>query len=243
MTYLELSYILVGMFETMKTPDDAKRRTRDPEATRECLLHCAFQEIYEKGYAGASLDHILANSGVTKGALYHHFGSKADLAHAVIDEVIRPFLIDRWIRPLSESDDPISALETTLTGVMSALTDQEMACGCPLNNLAQELANSKDSAFREHLARVFDQWRGGIAQALERGKGAGTVRQDVDASGIAAFIVASFEGMATTAKSSRDRELAGAVTRVLVTFLRTLRPQGATPVPDEHAPTMTPTAA
>ena len=52
-------------------------RTRDPEGTRAILVESAFREIHAHGYAGASLDRILANSGVTKGALYHHFKSKA----------------------------------------------------------------------------------------------------------------------------------------------------------------------
>lgn len=212
------------MFETMKTQEAAKRRTRDPAATRECLLHCAFQEIYENGYAGASLDRILANSGVTKGALYHHFGSKSDLAHAVIDEVIRPFVVDRWLTPLAKSDDPVTTIRTTLEGVLSELTDQELECGCPLNNLAQELANADDDSFREHLDRVFQQWRGGIADAFERGKAVGTIREDVDPSSVAAFVVATFGGTANTVKSSRDRVLGGAVVRVLADFLETLRP-------------------
>ena len=70
----------------------------------------AFDEIYEKGYAGASLDEILADSGVTKGALYHHFGSKAELGVAIIDEVILPFALRQWVEPLRGTDDPITAL-------------------------------------------------------------------------------------------------------------------------------------
>ncbi|MCH8053235.1 MAG: 2-C-methyl-D-erythritol 2,4-cyclodiphosphate synthase [Planctomycetes bacterium] len=69
--------------ETTKHP--TLGRTRDPEGTRALLVENAFREIHAHGYAGASLDRILANSGVTKGALYHHFKSKADLLHAVID--------------------------------------------------------------------------------------------------------------------------------------------------------------
>ncbi|MEE9207391.1 MAG: TetR/AcrR family transcriptional regulator [Gemmatimonadota bacterium] len=209
-----------------KTQESAKGRTRDPEATRECLLHCAFQEIYEHGYAGASLDRILAHSGVTKGALYHHFGSKAELANAVIDEVIRPLVMERWADPIAESDDPITALREHLTEVMADFTDQEMACGCPLNNLVQELANAAEG-FREHLARVYDEWRAGLAVAFARGKAAGNVRQDVDPAAAAAFIVASVEGLATTMKSSRDREVTGSAATMFLQFLESLRPAPA----------------
>ena len=226
MTTGDLTYILVGMLKSMSTGGTGKRRTRDPEATRENLLCCAFQEIYEHGYAGASLDRILANSGVTKGALYHHFGSKADLAHAVIDEVIRPFVLERWVEPLREADDPITTVIETCATLMSGMTDKEMACGCPLNNLAQELTNS-DEEFREHIVAVFDEWRSGIADAFARGVELGTVRSDVDPAAIGAFRVAGIEGMATTAKSSRDRPLAMSVGKTFSQFLESLRPAPA----------------
>ena len=209
-----------------KVHKSAKGRTRDPEATRERLLHCAFQEIYEHGYAGAGLDRILANSGVTKGALYHHFGSKAELANAVIDEVIRPLVMERWADPIRESDDPITALREHATEVIAYFTDQDMACGCPLNNMFQELANAEEG-FREHLARVFNEWRAGLAAAFERGKAAGNVRQDVDPAAAAAFIVASVEGLATTMKSSRDREVTGSAVTMFLQFLESLRPAPA----------------
>ncbi len=122
------------------TPAPALGRTRDPEATRARLVENAFREIHAHGYGGASLDRILADSGVTKGALYHHFSSKADLLHAVIDDAIRPMVGERWLGPLQESDDPIRALAESTRAMIAEATADEMRCGCPLNNLTQELA-------------------------------------------------------------------------------------------------------
>jgi AcrR family transcriptional regulator len=197
-------------------------RKRDPEATRERLLQCAFDEIYEQGYAGASLDRILANSGVTKGALYHHFGSKSDLAHAVIDEIIRPFVVERWVEPLRGVDDPVRALIQHFEDTACGFTEREMACGCPLANLIQELA-ATDEALRARLAGVIDTWRGGVAEALRHGVAQGTVRDDIDPEAAAAFVVSSLEGLATIMKSHRDATFAGSVGSVFVHFLRTLR--------------------
>jgi AcrR family transcriptional regulator len=63
-------------------------RDRAPEETRDAILTSAFDEMYEHGFQAASLSRILDRAGVTKGALYHHFGSKMDLGYAVVDEVI-----------------------------------------------------------------------------------------------------------------------------------------------------------
>lgn len=84
-----LTYKLVGML-ARKHPKARKRRSRDPERTRERLLQAAFREIYRSGFQSASLDTILAAAGVTKGALYYHFDSKEALGYAVVEEVIAP---------------------------------------------------------------------------------------------------------------------------------------------------------
>ncbi|WP_445271295.1 TetR family transcriptional regulator, partial [Streptomyces sp. DSM 41634] len=52
---------------------------------RRTLLHAAAEVFDEFGYAGASVTRILKRAGVTAGALYFHFGSKEDLAKAVMN--------------------------------------------------------------------------------------------------------------------------------------------------------------
>ena len=215
MTTALTSYILVGMLTQETTAPPARGRKRDPEGTRSLLVENAFREIHAHGYAGASLDRILANSGVTKGALYHHFKSKADLLHAVMDDVLRPMVVDRWLEPLSESDDPIRALAESTRAMMAEATPEEMCCGCPLNNLTQELAGV-DEDFRKHLDRIADDWRAGIRAAFERGQEAGNIRKDVDAAAVASLVFATYQGLIGSVKTSHDKD---AVTAGLSTFL------------------------
>jgi AcrR family transcriptional regulator len=210
------------MMTQLKTKSHARGRVRDPEGTRQTLVECAFEEIYEHGYAGASLDRILAKTDLTKGALYHHFKSKADLAHAVIDDVIRGMVVDGWITPLKDSQDPVQALIDTGREIMTTMPPEHMERGCPLNNLTQELSNS-DERFREHLAEVFDVWRLGIAEAFERGQALGKVRCDIDPVASATFFVAAIEGLTGLAKASHDRELALSAGMVLLQFLESLK--------------------
>ncbi|MEU8761985.1 ScbR family autoregulator-binding transcription factor [Streptomyces sp. NPDC048659] len=53
--------------------------------TRQAILEAAAAVFDERGYEAAKLSDILRLAQVTKGALYFHFDSKEDLAHAVID--------------------------------------------------------------------------------------------------------------------------------------------------------------
>lgn len=56
-------------------------------ATTARLLQVAREEFTLRGYADVALEDVVAAAGVTRGALYHHFGSKVGLFRAVFDEV------------------------------------------------------------------------------------------------------------------------------------------------------------
>ena len=63
------------------------RRALHVEDTRRALLAAARHEFAARGYAQASLDDIAARARLTKGALYHHFASKAAVLTAVYLEM------------------------------------------------------------------------------------------------------------------------------------------------------------
>ncbi|MDR2316548.1 MAG: TetR/AcrR family transcriptional regulator [Pseudomonas sp.] len=64
------------------------RRTRaEMEETRAALLAAARRVFSEKGYAETSMDDLTAQAGLTRGALYHHFGDKKGLLAAVVEQI------------------------------------------------------------------------------------------------------------------------------------------------------------
>jgi AcrR family transcriptional regulator len=203
-----------------------KRRGRDPDVTRDKLLKAAFEEIYRRGFQAASLDTILAKAGVTKGALYHHFPDKASLGYAVVDEVVKGLLLERWGVLEPPSGDPITALQRILRGRVANLTSREVEFGCPLNNLAQEMS-PLDQRFRRGVNATFDIWTDAVAKDLASGQAQGTVRKDVDARKIAAFIVASIEGSFGLAKGAQSTSMLRSNLEVLSTFLESLRPKAS----------------
>lgn len=58
----------------------------DVSDTRQRILEAAARVFARKGYAGASLDEIAADAGMTKGAIYWHFRNKQDLFFALVDK-------------------------------------------------------------------------------------------------------------------------------------------------------------
>jgi AcrR family transcriptional regulator len=62
-------------------------RMRQAEATRGLLLEVARKNFTEHGYAATSIDVIIQQAGVARGALYHHFSGKEALFRAVYEAV------------------------------------------------------------------------------------------------------------------------------------------------------------
>jgi TetR/AcrR family transcriptional regulator, transcriptional repressor for nem operon len=188
------------------------------------MLEAAFDEMHRSGFRGASLEVILARSGVTKGAMYHHFADKEALGHAVIDDVIAAIMREKWQRPLQQAENPIDALIAIIrsTSVAPVL----LARGCPLNNMSQEMA-PLDEGFRQRTAALFGDWRSAIAAALDRGRRRGLVRTDIDPDEIATFVIAAYEGYLSLAKSFQGASGLRAGLKTLAGYLRSLRPPGA----------------
>ncbi len=56
--------------------------------TRARLLHAAAEVYARQGFGGATLDEVAAKAGLTKGAVYDHFGSKENLLIALMEEYL-----------------------------------------------------------------------------------------------------------------------------------------------------------
>ena len=173
---------------------------KQPDQTREKILHAAFQEIYRCGFQAASVSNILADTGLTKGALYHHFPTKNDLGLAVVSEVIRVRLEKMIFKPLRASARPAQALLQVIHDRARRTSQESVALGCPLNNLMQEMS-PLDEQFRGQLMSVHKAWRNAVADALHRAQRQGEVRADVDCEAAALFIFSSWEGCIGVAKN------------------------------------------
>ena len=185
-------------------------------------MQAAFREVYRYGFQSAGIDAILAATNVTKGALYHHFGSKEALGYAIIDEVVAKLPRDRWLLPLQRSNDkdPIDALIAIVQAIPARPGD--VKGGCALVNLAQEMSQL-DEQFRKRLERIFHAWQEGIAIALRRGQDQGTVCRDLFPEEAASFLIAMIEGYEVLAKNAQDAKVWNMGIRNIVGWLSSLR--------------------
>lgn len=182
--------------------------TRQPDLTREKLLDAAFCEIHRQGFQAASIASILQDTGLTKGALYHHFPTKQALGLAVIDEVIQDRLERLVFRPLRESERPVQTLLEIIAALEGTRSAELIELGCPLNNLMQEMS-PLDANFKAHLNVILGLWKDTVEEALRRGQLQGAVRAEVDCKAVALFVVSAWEGCIGIAKNLQSAEAFG----------------------------------
>lgn len=179
---------------------------RDSERTRTKILEAAFDVIYEQGFRSSSINDILAKTGLTQGAFFHYFATKNDLGYALVDELLKDIILDRWTRPLAAYKNPVKGIITRYRKLVEATSEEGLALGCPLNNLTQEMS-SIDPIFRDKLGAVLKAWIDETERYLGRAQAKGYLRPDVNARQIAEFIVTMEEGSGAIVKNLRDKNV------------------------------------
>jgi AcrR family transcriptional regulator len=86
-----------------QSTDVKSKKAQQGEATRRALVEAARKLFGEKGYAATSLDEIVADAKVTKGAFYHHYAGKQELFAAVYEQV-KLEVSDRFATAFIEPD-------------------------------------------------------------------------------------------------------------------------------------------
>lgn len=109
----------------------AGSRSEKSDATRTALVASARELFGSRSYGSVSLTEIVEASGVTKGALYHHFpGGKADLMEAVYEQVEAEFTegIAAQVLPSigNEGTDPLDVMEAAIGATLDASLDPEL---------------------------------------------------------------------------------------------------------------------
>lgn len=168
-------------------------------ATRLNILQKAFELVYKNGYRTTSVDEIIATTQVTKGAFFYHFKNKDEMGIAMINEVMYPGLYNDMVIPLVNSSEPITEIYASMHALLLENPFFIVKYGCPAINLVEEMASYNDT-FKAALGRLTSQWQEAIATALEKGKTAGKIRQDVDTAQVAQFILSGYGGIRNLGK-------------------------------------------
>jgi TetR/AcrR family transcriptional repressor of nem operon len=176
------------------------------ERTRERILAAVAPIFNQQGYAGTSLDDVMAASGLKKGGIYRHFASKDALAFAAFDHSLS--LQSARVRDaIGAETTPEGRLIAFVRALASNGDNPPVAGGCPILNTAIESDDAVGPLYTQLRARA----RGAMSrmitfaeQLIRDGIDAGAFRADVNAAEEAKALVGSMEGALMLAKLYDD---------------------------------------
>jgi len=176
---------------------------RDGTFTRERILAAARGLVIDNGFRATTVEAVLAASGSSKGAFFHHFPSKRDLADALVAQYVAddlamlelgmaaaydagPDPADRAIAFLRFYEDMADEIMTGTTGCLytSVLAEMELV----------------DAGTSDPIRKAVATWRERYAELLAAAVGEG----DVDVSALSDHVFVTFEGAYLLARTTGD---------------------------------------
>jgi AcrR family transcriptional regulator len=155
-------------------------RTYDPEQTRQALIRAAVELFGEKGFYATSVQELVDAAGVTKGAFYHHFGSKDEALHLIHDE-----FIDQHLTSQREILERYEGAHERLYHLMMLAVTVIAAYRSHVEVFFRERNVLQGAQYRD-VRRKRDEAMSSYRTVLQQGIESGEFRRDVDAP-IAAF--------------------------------------------------------
>jgi TetR/AcrR family transcriptional repressor of nem operon len=179
--------------------------------TRDKILQAAARLFALKGYHGAKLEEVLDTAQVTKGAFFHHFSDREDLAFAVLDWHMdqRRQLLDAIEQefPLAEDAGPLQQIFRRLDAIQEMVRRREgYKGGCIIGNLSTALSDCHDG-FRTRLAACFDQMAQEFVPHLQAAARQRRATRRTNPGELARYIVTVIEGAIMQARTLGDAKL------------------------------------
>jgi AcrR family transcriptional regulator len=168
-----------------RRPTQADRSAR----TRSALLESAARGLSRYGYGNLTLEQVAKKAGYTRGALYHQFKDKEDLALAVID-----WVDETWREEvgslIEQESDPVVALIVLARG-------HAVYCRRDIARVAMALRlefSGQDHPVGRHLERVFESLVKRCTRLVSAGRGMNTIPAGPPARAVALAFIGAMEG-------------------------------------------------
>ncbi len=174
-----------------------------PAETKARILEAARRLFHEQGYNATGVATILREARVNSGSLYHFFPSKEALLTGVLEyyiDLLRPMVMGP---AEATSDDPLERIFGLLTLYRQGLEMTGCRMGCPIGNLALEVADDHPEV-RRLIDRNFANWIGVVEGWLR--EAGDRLPADLDRSQFARMVLTVMEGGIMQARAAGTLE-------------------------------------
>jgi len=162
------------------------------ETTKLRILSEGARIIHQKGFNNTGIQEILDAADVPKGSFYFYFINKDDFGLQLVDFYLE-LINSAAISQMSSEGNPIERLHNFFRYMREVAEQNEFKGGCPIGNLAQEMADQKET-FRIKVNEAFGRISESIAVCLEEAVNLKQLNSSLNPRETADFILNSWEG-------------------------------------------------
>lgn len=179
------------------------------ERTRQYIIETTAPIFNAKGYAGTSLNDIVAATGLTKGCIYGNFGGKDEVAIAAFDHNFGK-VIHLIRHEIIQKSNAIDRLLVYPQIYRNFLKIPFLKAGCPLMNTSVE-ADDTHPQLKLRAQSALKLWRNSVERIILKGIAEKEIKASTDPSQVATILTSLIEGAVLQAKltgKSDDLEVA-----------------------------------
>jgi AcrR family transcriptional regulator len=170
------------------------RRTKeDADITRQKLLEAALRVFSDKGFAATRLSDIGEAAGVTRGAIYWHFGNKKELFITLFREQMDPFF-ELIKNILHEDTTPLTKIEKVMHSFFEKLKKDR-------DFLAHQHLDSMEKQTRVEIPEIYDCMQARrkkfsqiLIKIIKDGVDAGEIRKEIEPEAVTSMIATMVAG-------------------------------------------------
>lgn len=172
------------------------------ERTRRRIVELAAPVFNTRGYFGSSMGDLVRETGLEKGGIYNHFGSKEELALAAFDYSVG-VMSERFDAALEGRTGAVEKL-LAVVGVLGGMAeDPPVRGGCPVLNTAVE-ADDAHRALKERAKGAATDWLRLVGSIAREGVASGELDEGTDPRKVASVVVSTLEGALMLSKVNDD---------------------------------------
>jgi len=159
--------------------------------------------MFRSGYHAASVRDICAAAGAPQGSFTNHFRSKEAFAMEVLDQYFEYLkgLVNEALH--DETFTPRQRLKRYLEVITDKLERDRWMIGCLIGDFSLQ-ASSHSKLLRQRLDAIFQEWRTMFASCIAVAQSAGEIDLQFEATELAEFLLASWEGAILRMKVERS---------------------------------------
>ena len=170
---------------------------------RDQILRAGLPVMFRSGYHAASVRDVCRAAGAPEGSFTNHFRSKERFAAEVLEryfDYLKGLISDALD---DQSLTPRERLKRYLDVITGKLKRDRWMIGCLIGDFSLQ-ASSHSKLLRQRLDKIFQEWRALFASCIAAAQSAGEIDSQFDATELAEFLLASWEGAILRMKVERS---------------------------------------